>query len=95
MEDREPTREEVDAATRQLQKALDDFDRDPRAARLMTANDQLGAQLRDMDEEEWEGAVEATIVETGLKEDEVRNWFGRLSGKCDPGDAAWTGKEQE
>jgi len=61
--------------------------------KLTAKQDQLGAKLRDMEPDEWEAAVYSTMEETGMTEDEVRNWFGRLSGKCALDDAVWTGKD--
>lgn len=84
--------DEIDRAIAELRRQVEAADRDPRAARVRGHLDQMGAELRDMDEERWEAAVESVMESTGMGEDEVRNWFGRLSGKCDPGDATWTGK---
>lgn len=87
----EPSEKEVNDAIEKMQKTLEKMDRCPRAAALISKNDQLGAELRDMNEEEWETAVRNMVETTPMTESEVRNWFGRLSGKCDPSDAAWTG----
>lgn len=83
----------IDRAVAQMKRALSEADRDPRVARLAANLDQMGAQLRDMGREEWEAAVQSMLETTEMTEVQVRNWFGRLSGKCAGDDAEWTGME--
>ena len=89
----EPSDFEVEEACGKLREFLDAADRNPRAALVASKYDQFGAQLRDMDHDQWEAAVVGTVETTDLTEAEVRNWFGRLSGKCPIDDTFWTGKE--
>lgn len=76
----------------EMESLLDEADRDPREAKIDAQYDQYGAALRDMDDDEWERAVISAVETSNMTEDEVRNWFGRLSGKCAYDDAVWTGR---